>query len=162
MIKKISVAIAFLGAMNVASVQADENLTFLTLGVESVQYNENTSGITASGAPMNNMIQRSSSYTHVNDDFGFYITTNSTLIANQKGENWNYSPYGIVQTNQRKVILTDISLDGAWNIGNGLQMTGGLGMNTMSFSRSGFKYPKGTRGVAILNASNQVTSFTPN
>jgi len=162
MIKKLGIALAFFGSMGVASAQEDQNLTFLTLGVESVQYDENTSGITASGSPMNNMIQRSSSYTHVDDDFGFYITTNSTLLANQKSESWNLSPYGIVQTNQRKVILTDIALDGAWNIGNGLQITGGLGMNTMSFSRASFKYPQGTQGTIAVNANNQVTSFTAN
>jgi len=162
MIKKLGVAAALLGWMGVASAQEAQNLTFLTLGAESVQYSENTSsGITASGPRMNNMIQRSSSYTNVSDDFGFYITTNSTLIGNQNNENWTLSPYGIVQQNQRKVILTDITLDTAWGIGHGWQVTGGLAMNTMSFSRSGFKYPQGTRGTLTANANNQIR-FVPN
>jgi len=71
MIKKLGVVAALLGSMGVASAQEGQNLTFLTLGAESVQYGESTSsGITASGPRMNNMIQRSSSYTHVSDDLG--------------------------------------------------------------------------------------------
>jgi len=161
MIKKIGVVAALLGSMGVASAQEGQNLTFLTLGAESVQYGENTVGITASGPRMNNMIQRSSSYTRVNDDFGFYITTTSTLIGNQNNESWTMSPYGIVQQTQRKVILTDITLDTAWDIGHGLQITGGLGMNTMSFSRSAFAYPKGTRGTATTVTANGQTTVVP-
>jgi len=84
MIKKIGMAMAFFGAMGVASAQENQNLTLFTLGMESVQYSEDTgSGIKALGKSMTNLTQRSSGYTAVDDHFGFYITTISTLSAGQ-------------------------------------------------------------------------------
>ncbi|MDQ6953333.1 MAG: hypothetical protein Q9M15_07390 [Mariprofundaceae bacterium] len=167
MIKKFGVAMAFFGAIGVASAQENQNLTLFTLGMESVQYSEDTgSGITASGKSMTNLTQRSSGYTAVDDHFGFYITTISTLSAGQVQESWSWGNYGTVQTNQRKVMLTDLELSAAWEIFDhyfdGLQLVSGLNLNRMSFSRSGFIYPKGTQGTVATNAAGNVLSFTPN
>ncbi|MDQ6974108.1 MAG: hypothetical protein Q9M10_04435 [Mariprofundaceae bacterium] len=161
MIKKIGVTIAFFGAINVATAQEDQSLTLFTLGVESVQYSEDTGGgITASGKSMTNLTQRSSGYTAVNDHFGFYITTISTLSANQTQESWSISNYGTVQANQRKVMLTDLELSAAWEIFDqhfdGLQLLAGLNLNRMSFSRSGFIYSQGVQGAATIQANNVI------
>jgi len=112
---------------------------------------------------MLNLTQRSLGYTSVSDDFGFYITTASTLSANPVDESWSMGQYGTIQTNKRKVMLTDLHVQAAWMIQDSLQVLAGLSMNRMSFSRSGFNYPKGTRGVATVNAqTNTVSAFTAN
>jgi len=153
-----SIALTLMGTA--AHADTEKSLTMFTLGVESVQYSENTgAGITASGKNMLNLTQKSLGYTAVSDDFGFYITTISTLTANQVTESWAMGQYGTVQTNQRKVMLTDLHVQAAWMIQDSVQLLAGLGMNRMSFSRSGFTYPKGTRGVATTNTANQVTGF---
>ena len=69
-----SIALTLLGST--AYADTEKSLTMFTLGIESVQYSENTgSGITASGKNMLNLTQKSLGYTAVADDFGFYITT---------------------------------------------------------------------------------------
>lgn len=116
---------------------------------------------------MTNLTQRSSGYTAVDDHFGFYITTISTLSASQRQESWTWGNYGTVQTNQRKVMLTDLEVSAAWEIFDhhfdGLQLVSGLNLNRMSFSRSGFSYPKGTQGAATITAGQVVLgSFAAN
>lgn len=123
------------------------NFSEFTVGYESVQYDEaTTGGITASGPRMGNIIQRSSGYTSVTSSFGFYITTSSTLVANAEQEQWNLPIYGNVQNDQRKMRMTDVNMEAAWKAFGGVQLLLGLGLNTMSFSRSGFTYPQGTQG----------------
>jgi len=145
-----SMALTLMGTA--AYADEEKSLTMFTLGMESVQYSENTgSGITASGKNMLNLTQKSLGYTAVSDDFGFYITTVSTLTASQANESWTLGQFGTVQTNQRKVMLTDLHVQAAWMVQDSVQLLAGLGMNRMSFSRSGFTYPKGTRGTATGN-----------
>jgi len=160
MIKRLGIILLASSAAGVAHADEEKSMTLFTLGVASIQYSEDTgAGITASGKNMTNLTQRSSGYTPVGDEFGFYITTVSTLSASQVNESWNKSPYGIVQQNQRKVSLSDLVIDAAWDIYDGIELISGLSLNRMNFSRSGFTYPQGTRGT--LATTNPATGFTP-
>ena len=135
------------------------NYTMFTLGAEFVQYQENTTGITGSGPRMVNVMQRSSGYTGLTDRFGYYITTASTLLANRGDEDWTLAPHGVVQRNRRIVRLADLEVLAAWG-GEGWRIVGGLAAETMSFTRSGFRYPQGTRGSLSTNNQGQLV-FAP-
>jgi len=145
-------------SVGLAHAAESNDFTIFTLGGESIGYTEGTNNIATKSKRLNNLIQVSKSYTEINPDFGFYITTTSTLFANSNQETWSISPYGAVQQNTRKISLTDLSVDGAWNVSSGFQLLAGLGWNFANFNRASHSYPQGTRGV--YNAATKV--FTPN
>jgi len=136
----------------------NKNYSLFTLGYESVAYKEDTgAGISATSPNTGNIIQYSKGYTALNEDFGFYITTASPLVANTTTESWDVNGFGLVQQNRRNVRVNDLSIDLALNQGADLQILAGLGWKALAFSRSAFSYPKGTQG--NYNAATQI--FTP-
>ncbi len=146
----------------VGSAQGGEykNFTIFSLGYENVNYKEASGALTSSGRHMNNMMQASKAYTAINDDFGFYISTVSTLVTNSSAEQWSVSPYGTIQTNQRRMSAVDLYIDAAMNMSDGWQLTMGLGWNKETFTRAGYAYPQGVRGNCVFTATG--CTFTPN
>ncbi|RMF63103.1 MAG: hypothetical protein D6743_11245, partial [Calditrichaeota bacterium] len=130
------------------------------LGAESVQYTETTRNISATSPRMTNLMQRSIGYTPIGKRAGFYLRTLSTITTGTTTETWSMAPFGTVQSNKRKVKLVDLGLIGSWLVGHGVQVLGGLNINTMNFSRSAFAYPQGTQGTLTRNNAGNIV-FTP-
>ena len=122
--------------------------SYSEIGAELVTYAEST---TVGGYPLTmsatvtNMVQRSGGYTPVSEFGGFYIQTATTLDPLSAHEEWDISPFGIIQTNERKVRWNELNAYYSWLFRDtGYQVVGGMGISTLSFIRSDFQRSTGT------------------
>ncbi|MCY0963746.1 hypothetical protein [Parathalassolituus penaei] len=83
-----------------------------------------------------NFVQRTGGYTAINEDWGFYITTASTLIAMERMEEWNASGFaGPVQQDMATMNFNTIDLTMAYHLHNGTYLTAGGHYQKIAFSR---------------------------
>jgi len=117
--------------------------SYSELGAEIISYGEKTQ-VGAGELNLNqsvvNVVQRSGGYTPVSETTGFYVNTATTLDPRTARESWDISPYGVVQTNDRKVRWNELYMMASWlpSDDSGLHYVAGFGMATMAFSRSDF------------------------
>lgn len=151
-------------SLNFSLVTASEynsNFSYFELGAEVISYSEATSvagHVLDMSKQVVNPVQRSGSYTPIGDDAGFYIQVATTLDALSATEEWNIAPFGVVQTNQRKVRWNDLSLLYASQFEySGFHVVGGLNVMTLSFTRSNFQK---SVGAPAFEASIAPTTFS--
>ena len=85
-----------------------------------------------------NVVQKSGGYTAIGPWYGFFISTSSTLLANENTEEWDFEGIGIAQEDTMTLKRTGIDLLGVNHLANGHYFTGGVRYNSVSFSRFDF------------------------
>jgi len=132
---------------SLASAYAAENnmselsYTHFGLGIEAVTYQERMSvgaGELRLKTTVNNVIQRSGGYTPISSKAGFIIGTVSSIDSGNSTENWNLGNLGTVQTDNMRVEMTEVNLEGVRVYKPGHFFSGGLGVRNLKFTRSNF------------------------
>ena len=131
--------------------------SYSEIGTETISYGETT---TVAGYQLNlsqavtNAVQRSGGYTPLSDELGFYIQSATTLDPLPAEESWNISPFGSVQTNQRKVRWNELSVLLSWQFHEtGYHAVTGMNISALSFTRSYFQRSTGTAAFEAATAS---------
>ncbi len=88
-------------------------------------------------------IQRSGGYTSINDDWGFSITTLSTLFSKEEDEDWDASGIGTLQHNKMSLMRQDINILGHYHLRTGYHLFGGANYSKVSFNRHHFREGEG-------------------
>ena len=137
--------------------------SYVEIGSETLTYGEQTS---VAGYPLDmsqsvtNVMQRSGGYTPISEDVGFYIETASTLNASPAREEWNIGTFGVVQNNLRKVSWNQLDALLAWHIQeSGFHVLTGVGLTTLSFTRSDFIKDAGAPAFEAAIAPTVYTAF---
>lgn len=116
--------------------------SYLGLGQESLSYSESTRDFGGLEFKTkfhgSNLVQRSGGYTAIEDKFGFFLSTSSTLLAQEAKEQWNFPGIGTVQEDQMSVKRTAIDISGVYHLQNGHFFNLGSHYNSISFSRFNF------------------------
>jgi len=126
---------------------AEDNMSELSytqfgLGIEAVSYQERMSvgaGELRMKTQVNNIIQRSGGYTPISRKSGFIIDTISSIDSGNSTENWNLGNLGRVQTDNMRVEMTEVNLEGVRVYKPGHFFSGGLGVRNLKFTRSNFQ-----------------------
>lgn len=135
--------------------------SYFGVGMDYISYQEKTSGFGiysfessyTAFAP----IQRSGGYTAIDNDFGFFINTASTLIASDKEEEWDINGFGVVQTDTMTVNRSDLQIMGAYQFQNGHYLSFGGQYHSTKYSRFDFQ---STNNTAAFNADIYVNDPT--
>lgn len=126
--------------------------SYLGMGVETLTYSETTKNFGGqtfeSKFKGQNLVQKSGGYTAVGERYGFFISTSSTLLANENKEEWDFKGTGVVQKDNMTLKRTAIDLLGAYHFKNGHFLIAGTHYNSVSFSRFDFN---GTELTETLN-----------
>ena len=152
----LPIAISLLAFMSLTSPTqaefANHSYSYLGMGIETLTYSETTDDFGGqefeSKFEGQNLVQKSGGYTAVGDEFGFFISTSSTLLANEDKEEWDFEGTGVVQEDNMTLKRTAIDLLGVYHFKNGHFLTAGTHYNSVSFSRFDFN---GTELTATLN-----------
>lgn len=146
---------ATLLALSPALAQADEHSGFANapygyfgLGLDTLSYEEkldNLLGVSVkTDFSVTVPLQRSGGYTSINDQWGFAITSLSTLFDKDENESWNASGYGAIQRNQMALSRQETSIMGYYHWQNGYHLMGGVHYSNISFNRHHFVSAGGT------------------
>lgn len=120
------------------------SFSFFASGNERLYYSESLSNFTAtsfkSGFNNTGIIQRSGGYTAISEDSssGFFITTQSTLIAEDNIEEWNAAGFDVVQTNSMGINHASLDLIAVHHFKNGHFVMAGMHYQKIAFSRFDF------------------------
>jgi len=132
----------------------NQSYSYLGLGSETLTYSEtsdNFGGQTfESSFTGTNLVQKSGGYTGIGDQYGFFISTSSTLLAEEAEETWDFEGIGDVQKNQMSLKRTAIDLLGVFHFQNGHYLTAGTRYHSATFSRYDFE---GTEFTDNLNTA---------
>ncbi|AGH46923.1 hypothetical protein C427_4824 [Paraglaciecola psychrophila 170] len=126
---------------------ADSHYSYseIKIGVENISYAEKLSNVAGLGQlsqsiDVTNPTIRQISYSGINDSWGFYIETASSISTEIATEQWSMDTFGEIQTNAFKIKANEISMKTAYNWNNALQFTWGAQIYTSSFTRSNFAF----------------------
>ena len=120
---------------------SDVSSAYFGIGFESVNYSEsiNIAGQTVkTDSWTTNLIQRSGSYTAVDDKKGFYIATSSSILANDTDEDWNYGNVGAILQNKLTAEHQALDLLGTYRFTPHQGLLFGGRYQNLSFSRYDF------------------------
>jgi hypothetical protein len=135
------------------------NFSFFSIGIENITYKEDVSNFlegVSSGhnlntkTSVNNAIQRSQSYTVIDDEWGVYINGTSTISQNFADEEWHLSGIGHIQNDKFKIRTTEVQVKSAYNVHSGGQLLVGFTLNTFDFTRSAFEYAQDGEKLNII------------
>ncbi|WP_420589902.1 hypothetical protein [Bacterioplanoides sp.] len=121
-----------------------ENASYSYLGVgqETLEYSESTNDFGGlkfkTKYKGSNLVQKSGGYTAVGEKYGFFLSTSSTLLANEEREKWRFPSIGVVQEDDMTVKRTAIDILGVFHLQNGHFFNLGSRYNSVSFSRFNF------------------------
>lgn len=123
---------------------SNTSYSFFGTGAEIVNYKEKVKNFGGfeieSDYSAVNINQRSGGYTAVDDRFGFFIRTASTLIATEENEEWSAKGLpGNVQEDTAAMNFQMLDISGAYHFGNGAYALAGIHYQKISFSRFGWK-----------------------
>jgi hypothetical protein len=97
------------------------------------------------------LMQVSGGYTQINKQWGFEIITSSTLLADETQEEWNFTNYGTVQTDNTTLSQSTLVINGVhFPFNDNHKLTFGIRYQKIAFSRFDFK---GTDNTAALNTA---------
>ncbi len=119
---------------------ANTSYSYFGAGAEVVNYQETIDDYAGMKVKSNfsatNISQRSGGYTAIDDKFGFFIRTASTLIAEEDTEDWKASGFdGHIQNDTAAMNFQMLDISGAYHLGNGGYWLLGLHYQKVSFSR---------------------------
>ncbi|WP_430461940.1 hypothetical protein ACQUQU_03875 [Thalassolituus sp. LLYu03] len=138
------IALALLMATPLAQAEfSNTSYSFFSAGVESVSYGEHLDNFGGNKVDSEftalNFVQRSGGYTAIDDRFGFFIKTASTLIANEETEEWKAKGFsGPVQEDVAAMNFQMLDLNMAYHMGNGGYWLAGIHYQKIAFSRFGW------------------------
>lgn len=126
---------------------------FGAAGFEYVHYSEDLKNFAGQDLKSQfnavNFVQRSGGYTAVNERLGFFITTGSTLIAQEEQEDWNSNRYSVpVQQDTGAMNFNTVDLMMAYHLQNGWYLTGGMHYQKIAFSRFDWRSTSSTESFA--------------
>jgi len=145
-------AITFCLFLNSAGAQAEfknASYSYFALGSEQTKYSESLDQFAGtsfkSDFSSSGLSQASGGYTSLAEDspFGFFIATQSTLLAKENEEEWNvtnpFSTSTTVQTDQMSINQAGLDIIAAYHFKNGYFATMGLHYQKITFSRFNFE-----------------------
>ena len=118
------------------------------LGMQNLTYKETLKnfayqGDLASEFDVSNIILTAASYTHLYDDVGFLLSTQSNFINDITSDNWTVGGYGTVQTNDAKLTPSDLQTNAIWHFDNGSYLLFGGQLKLLNFTRSNLEIGEG-------------------
>jgi len=120
----------------------NNSYSYLGLGSETLTYSETDDNFGGQSFESRftgtNLVQKSGGYTAIGDQYGFFISTSSTLLTNDAKEKWDFEGIGIVQEDHMTLKRTGIDLLGAFHLQNGHFFNAGVHYKSVSFSRFEF------------------------
>lgn len=129
------------------------------VGMQSLTYKETLKDFAGIGDlksefDANNLVLTAASYTHLFDNVGFLLSSQSNLVNDIASDKWKVSDYGVVQTNDSKITPSDLQTSGIWHFNNGNYLLLGGQVKTLSFTRSNLELGD---GAAQLNEDIRVS-----
>ncbi len=116
----------------------------LAIGVDAINYSEalNISGYgnLSQSTTVYNPTIRQISYTGINETWGMYIQSSSTLFPTQDKETWDLGSYGTVQQDTYQTRVSDIGLKVAYHQTPRIQWLVGGRIFSNTYTRSDFEY----------------------
>jgi hypothetical protein len=168
-------ALAFLASYSQAEF-INNSYSYFAIGSDKITYSESLPSFAGasfeSELSTHALAQRSGGYTAVSKDsvFGFFIATQSTLIAADGNEswdaNWDSNNDGIndsdktVQTDQASINQANLDLLGVYHLKNGFFLTAGLHYQKVSFTRYDFSSTLNTGDFSDFTLENSSTYLT--
>ncbi len=150
--------------------------SFFSVGSDRITYSESLPSFAGtsieSGLSAHALAQRSGGYTALSkeSEFGFFITSQSTLISADGQEtlnaNWDNDSNGIndgekpVLTDQASVSQANLDLQAAYHFKNGFFITSGIHYQKISFTRFGFSSTDNTNSFSDFTLDNSSTYAT--
>lgn len=143
---------------------SNTSYSFFALGSERVNYSEHLNNFGGSKVDSSfsatNIVQRSGGYTAIDDTFGFFIKTASTLITEETTEDWDAKGFsGPIQQDTAAMNFQMLDINLAYHLGNGGYLLGGVHYQKISFSRFGWKNTNQTN--AFANSVEDYIRNTP-
>lgn len=146
MMKKNTALLCLLLPVSSLSFAGDGYSSFseLAIGVDAIGYSESLSitgyGNLSQSVTAYNPTIRQVSYTGINETWGMYIQSSSTLFPSQADETWDLGSYGTVQQDNYQTRVSDIGLKVAYHQTPSLQWLVGGRIFSNTFTRSNFEY----------------------
>jgi len=117
----------------------------LRIGFENITYSETLSDVANLGrlsqsVSVTNPVVKQVSYSGINENWGFYIESSTTLSADITTEAWSIGEFGNIQENAFKIKVNDIGGKVAYHYSTALQFSVGSKIYTSSFTRSNFDF----------------------
>jgi hypothetical protein len=120
----------------------NNSYSYLGLGSETLTYSETDDNFGGQSFKSHfsgtNLVQKSGGYTAIGEQYGFFISTSSTLLMNEGKEEWDFEGIGVAQEDTMTLKRTGIDLLGAYHLQNGHFFNTGLHYSSASFSRFEF------------------------
>jgi hypothetical protein len=144
--------------------------SYFAIGSDQITYSESLPSFAGtsfeSELSTSALAQRSGGYTALADDseWGFFIASQSTLIAADGNEDWNATWDGgsakTVQTDQASINQANLDLLGVYHLKNGLFLTAGMHYQKVSFTRYDFSSTLSTSDFSDFTLENSSTYLT--
>jgi len=138
--------------------------SYFALGSEQTKYSESLDQFAGtsfkSDFSSSGLSQASGGYTSLAEDspFGFFIATQSTLLAKENEEEWNvtnpFSTSTTVQTDQMSINQAGLDIIAAYHFKNGYFATMGLHYQKITFSRFNFESTSDTAAFSEFAIDN--------
>jgi len=147
-------ALALTSPWHTASAEfSNTSYSFFGAGAEVVHYSEKLDNFGGSKVESSfsatNISQRSGGYTAVDEQFGFFIRTASTLIATEEQEDWKANGLpGNIQQDIATMNFQMLDISGAYHLKNGGYWLAGIHYQKISFSRFDWQSSTSTEAFA--------------
>lgn len=114
------------------------------IGVQSITYSETNANFAGLGdlsteVEATNTILFASSYTHLYDNFGFWLNTQSSINKEIVQDEWSVEGYGAVQSNSNKLDVSDLTALGVYHLEREYFVTFGVQLKSLKFVRANFQ-----------------------
>lgn len=133
--------------------QPSLSYSFFGVGQENSSYSETLKNFGGqafkSQFDTSGLMQTSGGFTQVNPEWGFEIITNSTLLPEESKETWDFTGFGVVQTDNTTLSQNALTINGVYfPFQDGQKIQFGIRYQNIAFSRFNFK---GTDQIDALN-----------
>lgn len=149
--------VLFLWGLYGMAAQSEEapslSYSFFGMGQERPYYSESLSNFGGqsfkSEFDSSGLIQSSGGFTQINPAWGFEIITSSTLLPKETEETWEFTGFGVVQTDNTTLSQNTLTINGIhFPFSDGQKMVFGIRYQNIAFSRFNFD---GTDNTDALN-----------
>lgn len=142
---KLAVSLMLLASYHaIAKEKSYPSLNSTQIGVQHIEYQETLSSFADVGdlstkSSVTNVILFASSYTHINENWGFLLNTKSDVTKEYTKDFWDIDGYGEVQSNTTKFGLSDLVAQGVYHLEDGLIVKMGGQLKSLIVVRSNFE-----------------------
>lgn len=133
--------------------QPSLSYSFFGVGLENSSYSETLKNFGGqsfkSTFDTSGLMQTSGGFTQVSPEWGFEIITNSTLLPEESKETWDFTGFGVVQTDNTTLSQNALTINGVYfPFKDGQKIQFGVRYQNIAFSRFNFQ---GTDQIDALN-----------